>query len=199
MEPVPSRRSRIEPLSHSMPDEVSNPSRSGRGLYRVLVRESLVGVLFNGLVFPYLIWVVNLPPPAALGGPDGVVAGFTKATSFAVSLMTIILTLLWRKNAARGTIPSVGARVLAWTRFAPRNIVARALFFVFLALATLMPMGVAVCFCFGLYPMTKLSFAAVNVCYGTLVGTVVTPWVTLVAMAEGQTESGEATKRAGLR
>lgn len=165
------------------------------GLTRVLVRESLVGVFFNGLVFPYLIWVVNLPPPATLGGADGVVASFTKATGFAVSLMTIILTLLWRKNAVRGTIPSVGATVHAWSRFAPRNIVARALFFVFLSLATLMPIGVAVCFYFGLYPMTKLSFAAINMAYGTLIGTVVTPWVTLVAMAE----SGEGTKRTDPR
>ena len=165
------------------------------GLTRVLVRESLVGVFFNGLVFPYLIWVVNLPPPATLGGADGVVASFTKATGFAVSLMTIILTLLWRKNAVRGTIPSVGATVHAWSRFAPRNIAARALFFVFLSLATLMPIGVAVCFYFGLYPMTKLSFAAINMAYGTLIGTVVTPWVTLVAMAE----SGEGTKRTDPR
>lgn len=199
MQKMPPRRSRVEPLSHSMPDEGSNPSRPDKGLSGVLVRESLVGVLFNGLVFPYLIWVVNLPPPAALGGPNGVVASFTKATGFAVSLMTIILTLLWRKNAASGSIPSVGATVLAWSRFAPRNIVARAVFFVFLALATLMPIGVAVCFCFGLYPMTKLSFAAVNMAYGTLIGTVVTPWVTLVAMAESQTESGEGTGRTGPR
>ena len=182
-----------------MPDEVLNPSRPGKGLSRVLVRESLVGVLFNGLVFPYLIWAVNLPPPATLGGPNGVVASFTKATGFAVSLMTIILTLLWRKNAASGSIPAVGATVLAWSKFAPRNIAARALFFVFLALATLMPIGVAACFCFGLYPMTKLSFAAVNMGYGTLIGTVVTPWVTLVAMAESQTKADEGTKRTDSR
>jgi uncharacterized BrkB/YihY/UPF0761 family membrane protein len=180
-----------------MPDEVSNSSRRGKDLARVLVRESLVGVLFNGLVFPYLIWVVNLSPPATLGGSNGVVASFTKATGFAVSLMTIILTLLWRKNAANGAIPFVGAAVLAWSRLTPRNIVGRTLFFVFLALATLMPIGVAACFCFGLYPMTKLSFAAINVCYGTLVGAVVTPWVTLAAMAESQTEPGEGTKHAG--
>lgn len=180
-----------------MPDEVSNPPRRGKDLYYVLVREILVGILFNGLVFPYLIWLVNLPPPATLGGPDGVVASLTKATGFAVSLMTLILTLLWRKNAAKGTVPRVGATVLAWSRFTPRNIVGRAMLFVFLALATLMPIGVAVCFHFGLYPMTKLSFAAVNMGYGTLIGTVVTPWVTLAAMAESQAERREGSKHAG--
>ena len=180
-----------------MPDEVSNTSRPGKGLPRVLISEILVGILFNGLVFPYLIWLVNLPPPATLGGRDGVVASLTKATGFAVSLMTLILTLVWRKNAAKGTVPSVGTTVLAWSRFTPHNIVGRAMFFVFLALATLMPIGVTVCFYFGLYPMTKLSFAAVNIGYGTLIGSVVTPWVALAAMAESQAERSEGSKHAG--
>jgi hypothetical protein len=34
--------------------------------------------------------------------------------------------------------------------------------------------------------MTKLGFAAFNVCFGALIGTVVTPFVTLAAMAENQ-------------
>jgi len=164
----------------------------GKRLRRILVREILVGVLFNALVFPYLIWLVNLPPPAALGGPDGVVASLAKATIFAVSLMTIILTMVWRRNAAKGAIPMVGEDILAWSRLAPRNILVRALFFVLLAMATLMPIGVAVCACLGLYPMTKLSFAAFNVCYGTLIGTVVTPFVTLAAMAELPASASEA-------
>jgi hypothetical protein len=155
-------------------------------MWLILVREILVGVLFNGFVFPYLIWLVNLPPPASLAGADGVVASLTKATVFAVGLMTIILTLVWRRKAAKGAIPLVGTGVLAWSRFIPRNIAGRALVFVFLALVTLTPIGVAVCFSFGLYPMTKLSFAAFNVCYGTLIGTVVTPFVTLAAMAANQ-------------
>jgi hypothetical protein len=170
-----------------MPDVVSIPARRGKDLPRVLIRETLLGVLFNALVFPCLIWIANLPPPAALGGPDGVVASLIKATGFAVSLMTIILTLVWRQKAAKGGVPSVGANILAWSRFVPRNIIGRALLFVLLGLATLMPIGVAVCFSFGLYPMTKLGFAALNVCYGILMGTVVTPIVTLAAMAELQT------------
>jgi hypothetical protein len=170
-----------------MVDDMPVAATWDKDLPRVLAREILVGVLFNALVFPYLIWLVNLPPPATLGGPDGVVASLTKATFFAVSLMTIILTMIWRKRAVKGALPRVGADVLAWSRFTPRNIVGRALFFVLLALAMLMPIGVAVCFCFGLYPMTKLSFAAFNVCYGTLIGTVVTPFVTLAAMAKFQT------------
>ena len=155
-------------------------------MWPILVREILVGVLFNGFVFPYLIWLVNLPPPASMAGADGVVASLTKATIFAVGLMTIILTLVWRGKAAKGTVPSVGTEVLGWSRFIPRSIAGRALVFVLLALVTLTPIGVAVCFWFELYPMTKLSFAAFNVCFGTLIGTVVTPFVTLAAMAENQ-------------
>lgn len=155
-------------------------------LPRVLVREILVGVLFNALVFPYLIWLVNLQPPATLGGADGVIASLTKATVFAVSLMTAILTAVWRHKSVKGNVPAVGANVLAWSRFVPRNIARRALFFVLAALATLTPIGVAVCFGFGLYPMTKGGFAAFNVCFGALIGTVVTPFVTLAAMAESQ-------------
>jgi hypothetical protein len=155
-------------------------------LPRVLAREILVGVLFNALVFPYLIWLVDLQPPAALGGADGVVASLTKATVFAVSLMTVILTAVWRRKGIKGNVPVVGAAVLAWSRFTPRNIVGRVLFFVFAALATLAPLGVAVSAGFGLCPMTKLGFAAFNVCFGALIGTVVTPLVTLAAMAENQ-------------
>jgi len=155
-------------------------------LPRVLIREILVGVAFNALVFPYLIWLVDLKPPATLGGADGVVANLTKATVFAVSLMTVILTAVWRRNALAGRVPVVGAAVLAWSRFTPHNIAGRALFFVLAALATLAPIGVAVCFWFRLYPMTKPGFAAFNVGYGALVGTVVTPFVTLAAMAESQ-------------
>jgi hypothetical protein len=155
-------------------------------LPRVLVSEILVGVAFNALVFPYLIWRVGLQPPAALGGADGVVASLTKATVFAVSLMTVILTAVWRRKGIKGNVPPVGAAVLAWSRYAPRNIVGRALFFVLAALATLAPLGVAASAGFGLCPMTKLGFAAFNVCFGALIGTVVTPFVTLAAMAENQ-------------
>jgi hypothetical protein len=173
----PYKRYRIEP----------RVARGGENLLSVLIREILVGVLFNALVFPYLIWLVNLKPPATLGGPDGVVGSLAKATVFAVSLMTVILTMVWRKKAGRGTVPLVGSAVLVWSRFTPRNIVGRALFFALLALATLAPIGVAVCFLFGLYPMTKLGFAVFNVCYGAVIGTVVTPFVTLVAIGDCQT------------
>jgi hypothetical protein len=56
---------------------------------------------------------------------------------------------------------------------------------VILSLATLTPLGVAACWWFGLYPMTKLGFAAFNVCFGVLIGTVVTPFITLAAMFDG--------------
>lgn len=163
-------------------------------LPRVLVREILVGVLFNALVFPYLIWLVDLKPPVTLGGAGGVAASLTKATVFAVSLMTAILTAVWRKKGIRGGLPRVGTVVLACSRFVPRNIVWRALFFVLAALATLTPIGVAVCFGFGLYPMTKQGFAAFNVCFGALIGTVVTPFVTLAAMADSQGPNSSATQ-----
>jgi hypothetical protein len=166
------------------------PASDGGRLIHVVVREILVGVLFNALVFPYLIWLVNLTPPAALGGPDGVVASLTKATVFAVSLMTVILTMVWRKKAAKGAVPVVGSAIRRWARFAPRNILGRALFFVILSLATLTPIGVAACWWFGLYPMTKLSFAAFNVCFGALIGTVVTPFITLAAMFDGALTDG---------
>jgi hypothetical protein len=179
------RRNRTSDIA-AMTDGLPIPAKEGGSLQRVLIREILVGVLFNALVFPYLIWLVNLRPPASLGGPDGVVASLAKATVFAVSLMTVILTVVWRKKgAAGGAVPMVGSAVRAWARFTPRNIPGRALFFVILALATLTPMGVAACWWFGLYPMTKLGFAAFNVCFGALIGTVVTPFITLAAMFDG--------------
>jgi hypothetical protein len=131
-----------------------------------------------------------------LDGPDGVVASLAKATAFSVFLMTAILTLVWRAQAkaGKGTAASVGSRVLSWSRFVPRNVIGRALLFVLAAMVTLLPLGVAVCDWFDLYPMTKQGFALVNVCYGTLVGTVVTPFITLVAIAEQQAAGGKTGK-----
>jgi hypothetical protein len=108
--------------------------------------------------------------------------------------MTAILTAVWRKKAIKGNVPVVGAAVLAWSRYTPHNIVGRAVFFVLAALATLAPIGVAMSVGFGLYPMTKLGFAAFNVCFGALIGTVVTPFVTLAAMAESQGALSSALK-----
>lgn len=164
-------------------------------LTRVLVREILIGVLFNAFVFPYLLWLVDLKPPATLGGADGVIASLAKATVFAVSLMTVILTAVWRKKAIKGNVPGVGPVVLAWSKYTPRSIVGRAFFFVLAALATLAPIGVAVSVGFELYPMTKAGFAAFNVCFGALIGTIVTPFVTLAAIAEGQNSHWSTTKR----
>jgi hypothetical protein len=103
-----------------------------------------------------------------------------------ITLMTVLLTMMWRARAAKGAVPEVGSRVLAWSRFVPRNAIGRALLFALAAMATLMPLGVAVCIWFGLYPMSKQGFAMVNVCYGAVIGAVVTPLITLVAMAERQ-------------
>jgi hypothetical protein len=153
---------------------------------RVLFKETLIGVLFNGFVFPFIIWLVNVKPPETLGGADGVVASFTKATIMSITLMTVLLTMMWRARAAKGAVPAVGPRVLTWSRLVPRNTMGRALLFVLAAMVTLMPLGVAVCIWFGLYPMSKQGFAMVNVCYGAVIGAVVTPLITLVAMAERQ-------------
>jgi hypothetical protein len=158
---------------------------------RVLRKEILIGVLVNALVFPLIIWLSNLQPPATLDGMDGVIASFAKATAAAVFLMTVILTVVWRMRATKETIPAVGARVLAWSRFIPRNVVGRALLFVLAAQATLTPLGIGVCIFFELYPMSKLGFAMVNVCYGVVVGTVVTPFITLAAMADQRIAEGK--------
>jgi len=151
---------------------------------RVLFKETLIGVMVNALVFPFIIWLVNVKPPATLAGADGVVASLTKATIFSVFLTTVILTMVWRVRAAKGGVPDVGWRVLTWSRYVPSNAIGRALLFVLAAMATLMPLGVAVCIGFGLYPLSKEGFALVNVCYGVVIGSVVTPLITLIAMAE---------------
>jgi hypothetical protein len=171
----------------SAADMSSEPQTAGAldaDIRVVLFREILVAVLFNALVFPFIIWLVDLKPPATLGGADGVVASFTKATVLTVLLMTVILTMVWRKRVATGVVPAVRSGALAWLKFVPRNVAGRALLFVLAAQATLMPLGVAVCMWFELYPMSKQGFAMVNVCYGAVIGSVVTPFITLAAMAE---------------
>src|SRR5882757_7501816 len=167
-----------------------------RDIRRVLFKEVLIGVVLNALVFPFIIWLLDVKPPAAFDGPGGVVASLAKATAFSVFLMTVILTLVWRvqAQAGKGTAASVGSRVLSWSRFVPRNVIGRALLFVLAAMVTLLPLGVAVCDWFDLYPMTKQGFALVNVCYGALVGTVVTPFITLVAIAEQQAAGDKTGK-----
>jgi len=161
---------------------------SDTDIRRVLTVEIFIGVLVNALVFPFIIWLIDLRPPATLNGSDGVIASFTKATVSAVFLMTVILTMVWRARATKGAVPAVGSRVLAWSRFVPHNVVGRALLFVLAAQATLTPLGVAVCIWFDLYPMSKQGFAVVNICYGVVVGSVVTPFITLAAITEQRIE-----------
>jgi hypothetical protein len=167
-----------------MSSELHLTASLDRDVRRVLVKETIIGLLVNTLVFPSLLWLVNVPPPQTVGGPDGVVASLAKATAMAVFLMTVIQTLVLRKQGAKGALPAVWPRVLSWSKFAPRNVVARAVLFVLMGMVTLMPIGAAVCVLFDLYPMTKVGFWAVNVGYGVLMGAVVTPVVTLAAMAD---------------
>jgi hypothetical protein len=74
-------------------------------LRRMLMLDTIVGVLVNAGVFPLILWLVHIPPPAGLLGPDGGLADAVKATALPVVLMTPIMTLVlrarFRKTPAR--------------------------------------------------------------------------------------------------
>jgi len=76
-----------------MNDATPNRIDPGPSLRRMMLIDTLIGVLVNAGVFPLILWLVRLPPPT---GPGDGLADAIKATVLPVALMTFIMTLVLR-------------------------------------------------------------------------------------------------------
>src|SRR5882757_9800372 len=63
---------------------------------RVFRIEFIISMLVNMIVFPALIWLAHVPPPATIQGSDGLLADAFKASAFAVLFLTIGITVPMR-------------------------------------------------------------------------------------------------------
>ncbi len=81
-----------------MSDDTPGPTVPSPPLRRMLLIDTLIGVLVNAGVFPLILWLVRLPPPVDPG--DGLIDAI-KATALPVALMTFIMTLVLRARFSR--------------------------------------------------------------------------------------------------
>ncbi len=74
------------------------PARADAGpaLRRMMLIDTLIGILVNAGVFPFILWLARLAPPTRAFGASGGLTDAIKATAFPVVLMTIIMTLVLR-------------------------------------------------------------------------------------------------------
>ena len=81
-------------MSDKTPDQIDR----GPSLRRMMLIDTLIGVLVNAGVFPLILWLVRLPPPV---GPGEGFADAIKATALPVALMTFIMTLVLRARFSK--------------------------------------------------------------------------------------------------
>lgn len=189
-----------------MTDE--SPARTGAGpaLRRMMLIDTLVGVLVNAGVFPLILWLVRLPPPA---GPGEGLADAVKATALPVVLMTFIMTLVLRarfRKAPASAADLIGPLTPAFVRavalrlgapWKPRSssagpfsgVLLRTALFTLLAVIVLAPLRVAVCAALGLYPLSMPGFTLLNVVHGAIIGTLFMPPIILAAMGDASPQA----------
>ena len=151
---------------------------------RLLLTETMIGIIVAGGVFPLLLWLAKVPSPSCLGGADGFIADAAKATIPAVFLMALLVTLELRLRGRAGKLGPITAPDHRWLARAPGGIVSRALLCTALALMTFAPVRVLLCWLLGLRNLTSAQFAGVNVVYGVLIGAVITPLIVLAALTD---------------
>ena len=83
---------------------------------RLLLTETTIGIIVAGGVFPLLVWLAKVPSPGRLGGSDGFIADAAKATTPAVFLMALFVTLELRIRGRAGRLAEQTYRDPRWTR-----------------------------------------------------------------------------------
>lgn len=168
----------------------TNPSNCAPGIpapvRRVLRQETLISTLINSLVPAAVIWWLDLAAPQRLLGDESVLQSMVPAALLATGVMTLVLTLILRRRARAGAVPTLAnAQAMgAIHRHIPKNLLLRALAFAVCAGLVLIPAGLAVVALLGLVPLSKLGFLVHNLLFGAAVGLLMTRWVVLAALAD---------------
>lgn len=157
---------------------------AGRSLPHVLAAETLVGVVIGALIIPAIIWLLDAAPPTDLVGKHGVIVGLLMGTFFQVFGTGIAVTLVLRNRVRRGSLHALAPQAFPWAGRLPRNWALRALLLTVFALALLVPVALAICAIFHVYPLSKAHFAALNSLYGALVAILITPVVAVAALSD---------------
>ena len=148
----------------------------------MMIVDTLVGIFVNAIVFPIFLWAVGLKPPQHLTGSDGAILDAVMATVCPVGLMTLVMTLVLRARFAKTPPGRYGDH--GWLRYCPRNVIARTILFVLVAVVTLVPLRIAVSLILALLPMTTLSHGLLNLCHGAVIGFLFMPAIFIAALSD---------------
>ena len=129
--------------------------------HRQAVRnETVVSMAINSLVPAAIIWFLDVSPPLALVGPQGILGSLLPAAGLATLLMTLVLTNIVRFRVRKNALPALywpkkerGA--MAWI---PGNLILRAIALALLAVVLLVPTGLAAVAMIDILPLTKVGF-----------------------------------------
>ena len=146
---------------------------------RIILVETCISTTINALVPPAIIWALGVHVPVSLADQAATLARGTFLASFATSF---IGTAIVRGRLARGAPPMARFASRVWI---PRLLPLRALFLTAAALLTLLPAGLAAAQVLGLAHMDRSGLFFFNVLFGILVGGVLTPFVTCLALTDG--------------
>lgn len=154
----------------------------------VLAQEMTVSTAINAILPAAIIWFLDVAPPQNLLGSNTILAAIVPASGLATFIMTIVLTFIIRMRVAKGGVPA-----LIWPRsergfyrVIPQNIFLRAAVLSISAVNLLVPITLALVNLLGVLPLTKFGALIFNIIFGAVVGLVMTRFVVLPALADGE-------------
>ena len=154
---------------------------------KALAQETVVSTCINAFLPAGIIWFLNVTPPQVLIGPNDILAALVPGAGAATFAMTLILTMIVRTRVAKGVVATFDwpRAERGFYRFIPQNLLLRAIALAVMAMAIMVPLGLAVTALTGILPLTKVGALVFNIVYGAAVGLLMTRFVVLPALADG--------------
>jgi hypothetical protein len=154
---------------------------------KFLVKETLVGIMVNAVISGIIaFFMFRSQSEIPLWGKNGLFFDLIPTIFLMTFCMTLGMTPATRARIGKGKAP-----VAPWHRSEyavfrvfPRAFVLRAFVFGAMALLILLPTTTVLVSLLNGCPMTFTEMLLFKICYGALIGLLLTPAITLVAMAD---------------
>ena len=154
--------------------------------WQIVRREMVISILINAFIPASIIFALNALPPERLFGSSSLVAAMVPAAGLATFVMTLIITLIIRKRVGAGVLSGFDwpQNQRGLYQFIPSNLFIRALALAFVAIVTLVPLGLVLSSLLHFTPLTKTEFLLFNIIFGSAVGFIMTHFIVLPALAD---------------
>lgn len=154
---------------------------------KMVAGEMRIGIAFNAVVPPAIIWLLGAAPPLSLVGDQPVIGPVAGASGVATLGMTIVITALVSGRIRKGVVNALSPeRAPSFVRLIPGPLVLRAIFLCLFALALFVPTGLLLCEILPILPMNNAQFLVFNIVFGAIVGAVMAPIVAVRALVVRQ-------------